>query len=236
MPRVLTTNAQIMCPHGGLGNSLPMHRKWEVSGGTVLVEGDTGTLSCVNVVPCVGYTLKSMGLNATYVDGLRVILETDFNQSQIGLPLQIIETHSTYDESTPAGIPAGQPAPPPSPAMIDLVPPVVTVAPPQIIFSMSTQMPATAALTFTMSSANPLQWNLVLVDDALGYSQDVTNGLPPGLVVSPAGGDWSSQTQTVVVTMTAIFMNSLSGTSHFYLTAVSKRGLSGLAKADVQVS
>ena len=46
MPQVLTTNAVIVCPHGGLGTSLPTDPKWSVNGGIVLLEGDTGTLAC----------------------------------------------------------------------------------------------------------------------------------------------------------------------------------------------
>jgi len=236
MPRVLTTNAQITCPHGGLGTSIASDPKWVVNEGTVLLEGDTGTLSCVNTVPCVGYTLASMGLNATYVSGRRVILATDFNKSATGLPLQIVETNSTFDETTPAPIPAGQSAPPPSPAMADLVAPVVTVVPPSLPFSMTTQMPVTAAVTFVMTSANPLKWTLTLIKDTQVLSVDVTNGSPPGLVVAPSGGAWDSPTLSVVATMTAAFMSALAGLAHLYLTAVSKRGLSGYARADIMVS
>ena len=62
-----------------------------------------------------------MGLNATQIDGRKVILVTDFNQTLTGLPLLMTESHQTFDESTPAAIPTGQPAPPLSPEMADLV-------------------------------------------------------------------------------------------------------------------
>ena len=64
-----------------------------------------------------------MGLNASQIDGQKVILVTDFNQSFTGLPLTMAETHTTIDNSTPAPIPAGQPAPPLSPALADVVKP-----------------------------------------------------------------------------------------------------------------
>ena len=122
MPQVLTTNATIMCPHGGLGSTVPAIPKWQINGGYVAVEGDSGTLSCpFGLFPCTGYQLRSMGLNASEIDGRKVILVTDFNQSLTGLPLVMTEFHQTFDESTPAPIPTGQPAPPPSDEMADLV-------------------------------------------------------------------------------------------------------------------
>src|SRR5712691_5955792 len=124
MPQVLTTNGLIFCPHGGKGISTPLHPKWQINGGTVLVEGDTGILLCPFLLcPCVGYTLKSMGLNATEIDGQKVILVTDFNESKTGLPLVMADFHQTFDQSTPAPVPAGQAAPPPSAAMADFVTP-----------------------------------------------------------------------------------------------------------------
>ena len=113
MPNVLTTKASIRCPHGTLGVSIPLSPKWSIDGGDVLCEGDSGTFPfCVFVVPCVGYTLQSMGLNATYIDGRRVMLDTDFNTTFTGLPLVMQDLNSTYDDSTPAPIPVGQPPPP----------------------------------------------------------------------------------------------------------------------------
>lgn len=242
MPQVLTTNAVIVCPHGGLGTSLPTDPKWSVNGGIVLREGDTGTLACPPpgvpvLVPCVGYQLVSMGLNATQIDGRRVILVTDFNQTITGLPLKMTELHTTVDDSTPAPIPAGQPAPPLPPAMQDMVPPVVVAAPPALAFNSTTMLPATLATTFTLTSANPMQWLLTLIDDPLATHQDVTSGLPPGLTVTPGGGTWNSSPLTVTVTMTALFMAGLtSGQHHFYMTGVGQRGLSGYAEVILTVS
>jgi hypothetical protein len=108
MPQVLTTNALILCPHMGPGTSIPSDPKWSVNGGFVLLENDVGTLACPYLpCPCVGYVLQSMGLNATEVDGRKVILVTDFNQTLTGLPLTITEFHQTYDDSVPAALPPG---------------------------------------------------------------------------------------------------------------------------------
>src|SRR5690348_8195629 len=69
MPQILTTNAIITCPHGGKGTTIPTVPKWRINGGFVSVEGDTGSLACPFLIyPCIGYTLQSMGLNATTMD------------------------------------------------------------------------------------------------------------------------------------------------------------------------
>ncbi len=92
MPQPLTTNAIIKCPHQGLGTTIPSLPKWQINGGYVCVEQDTGTIVCPQLNnPCVGYTLQSMGLNATKIDERKVILVTDFNKTLNGLPLDITE-------------------------------------------------------------------------------------------------------------------------------------------------
>src|ERR1700761_2036862 len=103
MPLVLTTNAVVMCPHVGPGTTTPLTPIWTVNSGFVTAEGDTGVLACPFILcPCVGYTLKSMNLNATQIEGRQVILVTDFQQSFTGLPLTIQDFHTTSDDSTPA--------------------------------------------------------------------------------------------------------------------------------------
>ena len=104
MPSVLTTNATITCPHGGLGTTTPLSPKWTVNGGYVATDGDSGTLTCVFTPPCVGYTLKSMGLNATRIDGKNAMLVTDFTQSFTGLPLTIVDMNPAIDASTPSAV------------------------------------------------------------------------------------------------------------------------------------
>jgi hypothetical protein len=236
MPQILTTNALILCPHGGKGTTIASDPKWQISGGFVSVEGDTGTLSCpFGLFPCTGYNLRSMGLNASKIDGRKVILVTDFNQSVTGLPLLMTEFHQTFDESTPASIPIGQPAPPPSEEMADLSRPVV--APPlQILpFSISTT-PVPVVATFNLTAAHPLQWMLTLINTTLNRKQDLTQGAP-GVTVVPANGQWSKPSLTVTVTLTPTFVAALTaGTHHLFLTAISRRGLSDYAEAQIGVS
>jgi hypothetical protein len=242
MPQVLTTNALIVCPHGGKGTSIPTDPKWSVNGGIVLLEGDTGTLACPPpgvpvLVPCGGYHLSSMGLNATRIDGRRVMLVTDFNMTDTGLPLTMTEFHTTVDDSTPVPIPVGQPAPSLPPAMQDMTPPVIAASPLILAFNSATMQPATLAATFTLTSANPMQWLLTLINDPLASHTDVTNGLPPGLTVNPGGGGWNSSPLTVTVTMTALFMANLTpGRHHLYMTGVSQRGLSSYAEVVLTVT
>jgi hypothetical protein len=229
--------ATVTCPHGGVGTTTPAVPYADAQGGVVTVEGDVGVLSCVFIVPCVGYTLSSMGLNASTIGGKKVILATDFQKSITGLPLTIVETTSVIDDSTPAPLPAGASSQALAPEMLDIAPPVVIAAPPTVPFVTSTMLPPTAAITFTLTSAFPLSWTLALLNTTLGTSIDATNGLPTGLVVAPAGGSWTSPSLTVTATMSAAFMASLTpGTHLFYMTGVSKRGKSGLGSATVVVS
>jgi hypothetical protein len=236
MPQILTTNALILCPHFGKGTTIPSDPKWQINNGYVAVEGDTGTLACPFVpLPCVGYQLKSLGLNATEIDGRKVILTTDFNQTLTGLPLVMTEFHQTYDDSTPAPIPEGQPAPPATPEMADMVSPVVMPPFQTLPFSISTT-PSPVVFTFTMAADHPLRWILTLINEPLKQHVDLTDGLP-GATVAPAGGQWTTPSLTVTVTLTPAFMTALTvGKHHLYLTGVSKRGLSGHAEALLVVS
>lgn len=238
MPQVLTTNARIFCPHGGKGTSIPTHTKWSVNGGLVLLENDTGVLACPFLAyPCVKYQLVSMGLNATKVDGRKVILTTDFNQTATGLPLVITETHRMIDNSTVAPIPPGQPAPPLSPELADEAKPVVTCVPPALAFDSFTMQPVTLNVTFTLFAAHPLKWLLTLINEPLKKNVDLTRDLPPGLTVAPSGGVWDAPALVVTMTMTAAYMASLTpGTHRFYMTGVSQRGLSGFSEMILNVS
>ena len=66
---------------------------------------------------------------------------------------------------------------------------------------------------------------------------DLTNGLPPGAIVAPAGGQWPSPTLVITVTLNAAFMAALGiGTHHFFMTGVSQRGLTGFAECILTVS
>ena len=236
MPQILTTNAIITCPHGGKGTTIPSVQKWQINGGFVCVEGDTGTLACPFLVyPCVSYTLKSMGLNATTMDERKVMLTTDFNQSVTGLPLLMTETHQVLDQSVPASIHPGQPAPPLSPELADLISPIV-VAPPAP-FPYVIHAPAPVVITFSLTTDHPLKWILTLINESPGGSFDLTNGIPGAVSVVPSGGTWSSPSQTVVVTFTPPFLGGLGvGSKELFLTGVSRRGLSGHDKATIVVS
>jgi len=236
MPKVLTTTATILCPHGGKGTTTPTTPYVDAQGGIVTTEGDLGVLSCVFIVPCVGYTLKSMGLNASTIAGKKVILSTDFQQSQTGLPLTITETTSLIDDSTPAPLPAGASSAPLAPELLDVAPPVVAAVPPTVPFVTTTMLPPTAAVTFSLTTAFPLQWTLTLLNVTSQQSIDVTNGVP-GLVVVPAGGSWPSPSLTVVATMTAAFLAALGpGTHYLYMSGVSKRGMSSTIAVTLVVS
>ncbi len=236
MPRVLTTLATITCPHMGMGTSVPSSSDWVVENGVVLVENDSGTLTCPFVVPCTGYTLRSMGLNATSINGQKVILETDLNFGFTGLPLTMNDHHHVFDDSTVAPIPAGQPAPAIKPALLDLTPPVVTAVPPAAAFDITTQLPPIIPITFTLSTAFPLQWTLTWISEPDGTHQDLTNGLP-GANPAPAGGSWTSGALTVVLTLTTPFLAALTpGRHHFYMSGSSQRGLSGIDECVVTVS
>jgi hypothetical protein len=238
MPQVLTTNGLILCPHGGKGITTPMHPKWQINGGTVAVEGDTGILLCPFIpCQCVGYQLKSMGLNATQIDGEKVILVTDFNQTVTGLPLVMADFHQTFDQSTPAPVPPGQTAPPPGAAMADFLSPVVTptvqILPPFVYSS----TPGPVIVNFTMTTDHPLRWILTLINESTHKGTDLTNGAP-GATVQPSGGQWTTPIQTIEVTMQAPFIKALGPAPtrhHLFLTGVSQRGFSGHAEAIIDV-
>lgn len=235
MPKVLTTSATITCPHGGTGTTTPSTPYVDAQG-TVTCEGDVGVLSCVFTMPCVGYTLKSMGLNATTIAGKKVILSTDLQQSQTGLPLSIVETTTLVDDSTPSPLPDGASSAPLAPELLDVAPPVIAGVPPSVPFVTSTMQPASAPVTFTLNSAFPLSWTLTLLNVTSMQSIDVTNGMP-GLVVAPAGGSWPSPSLTVVATMTAAFLAALGpGTHYLYMSGVSKRGMSSTFQVTLVVS
>ncbi len=236
MPLVLTTNALVQCIHGGPGTTAPLTPIWTVNGGFVTAEGDTGALACPFILcPCVGYTLQSMNLNATQIEGRQVILVTDFQQSFTGLPLTIQDFHTTYDNSTPGPLPAGQGVPPPTPAMADLIPPIVTAAALPSVFSISTTH-TPVVITYTLTTDHPLKWILTLISEPLKSHRDLTSGVA-GASVVPSGGSWTTPSMSITVTLTPAFVAALGiGKTHFYLTGVSARGASGNAEAIIQVT
>lgn len=227
MPQLLTTNAQIKCVHGGTGTvASPSAPLMTVNGGTVLVDGDSGTIAGCGfaTAPCTSFTLQSMGYNATTIDSKRAILVTDFQKTTTFLPLLLTETHDAIDDSTVAPLQAGAAAPPLTPEMVDIASPVVVAAPAAGGFSRVNQLPPVVVFVFTISSAFPMQWMLTHLSAA--GATDVTAGGTPGPLVAPSGGAWATPVASIVVTLTSAFLNSLAtGPHRFYLTAVSKRGM-----------
>lgn len=244
MPQVLTTNAQILCAHGSLAvKNPPIAPLWTINGGTVLVEGDRGSFpSCPSgLSPCVGYVLRSMGLNATLISGLRVILVTDFNQTLSGLPMTMIETHPVFDDTSPAAIPDGQSTPPLPPELTDLVKPDVTASLTTAIFT-KPNTPPSIAVTFTLTSVHPMLWILTQIDEPgpLPKSKNRTNTQPSGMTVSASGGQsggvWKVSPLVITLTMSSAFMATLlAGDHRFFLTGVSQRGLSSFAELNLTV-
>jgi hypothetical protein len=242
MPRVLTTNARIRCPHAGTGTSLPIAQppKLFIDGGAVLLDGDQGVIGgCGNLVQCGGYQLRSLGLNACFVDGRQVMLVTDFLQSLTGFPLKVEESHPVFDGSTPAPLPPGaDPQVPPELREDDQ--PAATVVPPLAPFSLSafgtTGQPALLTWTFTIQSQFPRRWTFFHVGPPK-VSVDITNGLPPGITVAPGGGAWQTPTLTILLTVTGVFAATLApGTHSFVLTAINHRGFSAMAEGNLAVS
>jgi hypothetical protein len=237
MPQILTTSAQIFCPHSGKGTTNSSTQKWMINSGFVTVENDVGVLSCPFApLPCGGYQLRSMGLNASQIDGRKVILVTDFNQTFTRLPLLITESHNVVDDSTPAPIPPGQSAPPLSPELADAVPPVV--APPfQALPWVSVPPSPPLVVTFSLITTFPLQWVLTLISSPTKQKFDLTNGIASQVQVVPSGGAWPSPSFIITVTLSPTFLAGLGiGPQDMYLTAVSKRGLSTYGHATITVS
>jgi hypothetical protein len=246
MPLLMTQGAVVQCPHQGLGTTIPTAPILTINGQIAVVEGDPGTLACPFLVyPCLGYTLRSMGLNATTIAGRRAILATDFQQSLTGLPLAIVETQTlVQDDSIPgSGAPPGDGTADGGlpPELLDLSAPVVTLAgPPALIFNSVTQLPATIPVVFMLASDHPLAWQLTLINPVLQQNLELTRGLIPGAVVAPAGGQWEVPLLTVTLTMSSVFMTALGLTTtaphEIYMTGISQRGLSAYAKLALTVT
>src|SRR5262249_55070754 len=113
----------------------------------------------------------------------------------------------------------------------------VVAAPPAGAFSSTTMMPPTLPITFTLGAAFPSRWNLVRLSEPMNSHEDLTNGLPPNATVVPSGGDWSTPTLMVTLTLAATYIASLGvGTHHFYLTGSTQRGISKYAEFILTVS
>ncbi len=95
-------------------------------------------------------------------------------------------------------------------------------------------------ITFTLTSEHPSLWILTLIPVPLAPSTakfDLTDGIQGAVTVVPSGGQWTTPSLTVTVTMLQPFVISLGPGQHeLYMTGVSKRGLSGHDKATIMVS
>ena len=245
MPKVITRNAIIQCPHSGIGQSMPSQTAVLVGGAPVLVDGDTGVIqNCLNVppagVPCAGYVLRSMNLNAVTVGGHRALIDTDFEQSSTGYPLAIREFHQVEDLSLPVVVPPGRTFTTP-PELQDTDHPTVTALPPVLAFSRiafsNTGTPSSLTITFTLSSQFPNQRRLTMIVPP--NSKDITSSAPLGLTVQPSGGSWTVSPITVTVTLTAIFMMTLPvlpAKVSFVMVGINRRGRSAFAETVLGVS
>jgi len=246
MPKICTANAQVSCSHGGGGTSQAIPpRLAKISGGEILLDGDQGVFDsppCTNTPPCAGYALRSMGLNATSIQGRPVMLVSDFTQTYTGFPVAVVESHVVTDKTLPGTPPStGQVIPP---EMQETDTPTVLCVPPQLPFSIatfsSTSQPAMLPFTFSLSSQFPLKWMLWQVGPP-AIQLDVTAGIPSQVTVIPAGaspdGTWSSPSATVSVTITGTYAATLAPGNHeLVLTAVNRRGFSKFDKGVLVVS
>ena len=245
MPKVLTRNAVIKCPHGGIGQSIPSQTSVTIAGAPILVHGDTGVIpNCSNLppagVPCVGYTLTSMNLNAVTVGGRRVIIDTDFEKSFTGYPLSLTDFHKVEDRSLPVNVPPGGTFTTP-PELQDSDQPTIAALPPVLAFSKAgfanTGMPLLLSLTFTVISRFPNRWMLTMIVPP--GSTDITSSAPAGLTVLPSGGSWNDSPLTVTVTLTAAYMMALPiipAKVSFVMVGINQRGRSAFAEAVLWVS
>ena len=85
---------------------------WDIEGGIALQGRRHRHADLPFPVPCAGYVLRSMKLNATTIGGVDAILETDFNQTFTGLPLAITEHHIRSTTARSAPVPNGADRPP----------------------------------------------------------------------------------------------------------------------------
>ena len=245
MPKVITRNALIQCPHSGVGQSIPSQTSVLVAGAPVLVDGDTGVIpNCPNLppagVPCAGYVLISMNLNAVTVGGRRAIMETDFEQSFTGYPLILRDFHQVEDLSLPVVLPPGGTFTTP-PELQDTDQPTVAVVPPVLAFSKigftNTGMPVSLSAIFTLTSAFPNRWMLTMIVPP--DSKNITSSAPTGVTIQPLGGAWSSSPLTVTMTLTGAYMMTLPVLPtkvSFVMVGINRRGRSAFAQMVLEVS
>lgn len=245
MPKVLTRNALIQCPHSGIGQSVPSQLAVTIAGAPVLLDGDTGVIpNCLNLppvgVPCAGYLLRSMNLNAVTVGGRRAMMDTDFVKSFTGYPLVLTEFHQTEDKSLPVTVPPGGSVTTP-PELQDTDRPSATAVPPVLAFSKggftSTGVPPALGVTFTLASQFPSRW--ILTEIVPPGSKDITAQAPTGVTVQPSGGSWTASPLTITVTLTGAYMMTLPVLPpkiSLVMVGMNRRGRAAYAEAVLGVS
>jgi hypothetical protein len=239
MPKVLTTNAVIRCPHAGVGRSIATDSRWSVDTGTVLLDGDAGEITDCEFFTCQTYRLNSMRFNATWIGSRQVMLVTDFILSNAGFPLTVTELHEVIDDSTPTPVPPGQTAPPLPPELQDVDVPTVTATPfvPGPVFKINPPSPPALSTSFSLSSRFPRGWALYLASKPTKSAQSLTDQTGPDVIVQPAGGSWTTTSLTVDVVLKADFLTTLSPGDHeLVLTGINHRGRSGHARLALTVS
>ena len=235
MPKIWTANAKVSCPHGGGGTSQAIPpRLAKISGGEILLDGDQGVFDsppCTNTPPCVGYACRSMGLNATSIQGRPVMLVSDFTQTYTGFPVTVVESHVVDDKTLPGTPPATGQVIPPEMQETD-TPTVVCVPPSAPVLDRGLQQhePAgDAALHLLALEPVPAEVD-ALAGRAAGDAARRHRRHPGQVTVVPVGaspdGTWSSPSATVSVTITGTYAATLAPGNHeFVLTAVNRAGL-----------
>ena len=179
-----------------------------------------------------------MKLNATTIGGANAILETDFNQTFTGLPLAITEHHDTIDNSTLAPVPNGVQAAAACPELLDVLPPIVVPDRPGCSLRHRDARPGHPDHIHPNGRiSRAVDSHARQRDPPNGTHADLTNGDPAGAVVAPAGGAWDTPTLVVTLTLSAAYLTALgAGRHHFYMTGVSRRGLSSVQESIITVS
>ena len=211
MPKIWTTNAQVSCPHGGGGRSIPVPpRQATIAGGEILLDGDQGvfdTPPCLNTPPCVGLRPRLDGAERDDDPGSQRDARQRLRPDVHRLPAHEDRVARRRRQDA-AGDASGDRGRDPARDAGGRHADRSSVVPPTFPFSIatfgSTSQPATVPFSFSLSSQYPLKWMLWQVGPP-AMQLDVTAGIPSQVTVLPVGaspdGTWSSPSATVSVTI-----------------------------------
>jgi hypothetical protein len=87
MPRILTTQYTLTCPHGGIGTINSKNVFLQIGNGFALTDGDIGLVTLCSAACCLNFTLVSMKLNSLKCNRQHVILNTDTILTNVGFPM-----------------------------------------------------------------------------------------------------------------------------------------------------